>query len=112
VIARRGSSSDEPEAPADLDGPNINTLPTREVRIPMHVHAPWLVFAYFGPETVLPMTSVLATIAGLFMMFGRTTWRLLFRRRWFGRKASKPVQAVRAPHFSRQEPAQASTSHR
>jgi hypothetical protein len=34
-------------------------------------------FAYFGPETVLPVTSVLATIAGLAMMFGRNTLRLI-----------------------------------
>jgi hypothetical protein len=36
-----------------------------------------LLFAYFGPETVLPVTSIIATIAGLAMMFGRHTLRLI-----------------------------------
>ena len=29
------------------------------------------VLAYVGPETILPVTSVLAAIGGAFMMFGR-----------------------------------------
>ena len=41
------------------------------------------VLAYLGPETMLPMTSVIAGIVGFVMMFGRNTWRLCsstFRR--------------------------------
>ena len=30
-----------------------------------------MIFAYLGPETMLPMTSVLAGVVGFFMMFGR-----------------------------------------
>ena len=37
----------------------------------------FLLFGYFGPETVLPVTSIVATIAGLAMMFGRHTFRLI-----------------------------------
>jgi hypothetical protein len=64
-----------------------------------------LLFAYFGPETVLPVTSVLATIAGLGMMFGRNTLRLILscgRLVVTGRlKAGTPVgRADRGPHDS------------
>ena len=37
----------------------------------------FMLFGYFGPETVLPVTSIVATIAGLAMMFGRHTFRLI-----------------------------------
>lgn len=30
-----------------------------------------MIFAYFGPETVLPLTSVLAAVTGVALMFGR-----------------------------------------
>ncbi len=33
-----------------------------------------VVFAYLGPETMLPMTSVLAGVVGILMMFGRNSW--------------------------------------
>jgi hypothetical protein len=36
-----------------------------------------VVFAYLGPETMLPMTSVVAGAAGLVMMFGRSSVRWL-----------------------------------
>ena len=41
------------------------------------------VLAYLGPETMLPMTSVLAAAAGFVMMFGRKVLdvtRAIFRR--------------------------------
>jgi hypothetical protein len=34
---------------------------------------PNLVFAYFGPETVLPVTSIVATVIGVVMMMGKTS---------------------------------------
>ncbi len=34
-----------------------------------------LVFAYLGPETMLPLTSVVAGAAGVIMMFGRSSYR-------------------------------------
>jgi hypothetical protein len=36
-------------------------------------------FAYFGPETLLPMTSVVATVVGIVLMFGRNAFRLAAR---------------------------------
>jgi hypothetical protein len=33
-----------------------------------------VLFAYFGPETVLPLASVVATVIGAVMMFGRSVW--------------------------------------
>lgn len=62
----------------------------------------FVLFAYFGPETVLPMTSVIATVVGLFMMFGRNTIRFLFR--W--RRSSAPAKTAetgRGPHFLEKE---------
>jgi hypothetical protein len=42
---------------------------------------PGLVFAYISPETLLPLTSGLAGVAGVLLMFGRGTAR--FARRCF-----------------------------
>ena len=38
-----------------------------------------MLFAYFGPETTLPLASVLAGVLGVVMMFGRATLRVLAR---------------------------------
>ncbi len=35
-----------------------------------------MLFAYFGPETLLPLTSVLAAVAGFVLMFGRQVFRV------------------------------------
>jgi hypothetical protein len=58
-----------------------------------------LVFAYFGPETLLPVTSIVATIVGIVMMLGRGSFRtiLQFFRRVLRRR--KGVAAVSHPHF-------------
>lgn len=37
------------------------------------------IFAYLGPETLLPMTSVLAAAAGVVLMFGRNSFRFVAR---------------------------------
>jgi hypothetical protein len=34
-------------------------------------------FAYLGPETVLPLTSVVAAVAGVVLMFGRNALRFV-----------------------------------
>ncbi len=36
----------------------------------------FVLLAYFGPETVLPVTSIIATVIGVVMMLGRSslTW--------------------------------------
>ena len=38
-----------------------------------------LVFAYFSPETLLPATSIIATIAGIVLMVGRGSLRMVLR---------------------------------
>ena len=34
-----------------------------------------MLFAYIGPDTLLPMTSVVATVVGVILMFGRNSVR-------------------------------------
>jgi hypothetical protein len=44
-----------------------------------------MLFAYFGPETMMPVASVIAAAAGVAMMFGRSTYQFgrgLVRRVW------------------------------
>ncbi len=55
-----------------------------------------MLFAYIGPETMMPVASVIAATAGVFMMFGRNVvgfGRGLVRRVWPGperKKVAKP----------------------
>ena len=35
-----------------------------------------MIFAYFGPETLLPATSVFAAVSGVLLMFGRGSLRV------------------------------------
>lgn len=37
----------------------------------------WKVFAYFGPETQLPLTSLLGAVFGIVMIFGREATRVV-----------------------------------
>src|SRR4051812_22828272 len=63
------------------------------------IHMNGIVFAYFGPETMLPFTSIVATVVGIFMMFGRHSVRLVRRTilsRLIGNRKNKPVPK---PHF-------------
>lgn len=59
-------------------------------------------FAYFGPETLMPLTSIFAAVIGVFLMFGKNTFRLIAGL--FGnlgrifRKGSK----VPAPHVGQE----------
>jgi hypothetical protein len=59
-----------------------------------------VIFAYFGPETVMPMTSVVATIAALCMMFGRSVLR--YTLGWVRTTRSRiPLgHQLPAPHFA------------
>jgi hypothetical protein len=46
-----------------------------------------MVFAYFGPETMMPVASIIAAVVGVAMMFGRNVMmigRSLVRRVWPG----------------------------
>jgi hypothetical protein len=57
------------------------------------------IFAYFSPETLLPVGSILATVAGLAMMLGRGSLRFLLR---FLKRFARPstwVAGVSRPHF-------------
>jgi hypothetical protein len=36
-------------------------------------------FAYFGPETMMPLASILGAIGGIVMIFGRTIQRVTGR---------------------------------
>ncbi len=36
-----------------------------------------IVLGYVGPETVLPVTSVVAAVTGMVLMFGKRLWRKL-----------------------------------
>ena len=62
-----------------------------------------MLFAYFGPETVLPATSALAAAVGFLLMFGKQAGRLavafasrLLRR---GPKARGESTAIPRPHL-------------
>lgn len=57
-----------------------------------------MIFAYFGPETFLPVTSIIATAIGFFMMFGRRSLRLLGSFFVFNRAREPRTPAVRKPH--------------
>jgi hypothetical protein len=44
-----------------------------------------MLFAYFGPETMMPVASIIAATVGVVMMFGRNilmVGRGLVRRAW------------------------------
>jgi hypothetical protein len=59
-----------------------------------------VVFAYFGPETVMPMTSVIATFAAVVLMFGKTLFRFAVgwvRTAWY---VVRRNHAASAPHFT------------
>ena len=56
-----------------------------------------MLFAYIGPETMMPVASIVAAVAGVFMMFGRnllTFGRNVFRRIW---PVNRPKVAPREP---------------
>jgi hypothetical protein len=44
-----------------------------------------MLLAYIGPETMMPVASVIAATVGVFMMFGRSVFRVaggVWRRIW------------------------------
>jgi len=44
-----------------------------------------MLFAYFGPDTMMPVTSVIVAVGGVVMLFGRNVLvfgRKLVRRVW------------------------------
>lgn len=60
-------------------------------------------FAYFGPETILPMTSILAAIGGFLLMFGKNVlgipariFRLIVGKRPATSTAAAPMPTAAA----------------
>ena len=53
--------------------------------------------AYLGPETMLPMTSVVAGVAGFLMMFGRKAvrWTVAAFRTVTSRRKARPESSMR-----------------
>jgi hypothetical protein len=63
------------------------------------VHTLDLIFGYFSPEVLLPITSIVATVAGILMMLGRGPYRFMIR---VYERASRRVSRVPSssrPHF-------------
>lgn len=62
--------------------------------------------AYFGPETVLPATSIIATILGVVLMMGKNSirWSVGLVKSavdaCLGRKPAAGTPNVPAPHFA------------
>jgi ABC-type lipoprotein release transport system permease subunit len=63
------------------------------------------VFAYFSPETMLPATSIIATIAGILMMLGRGSLRYVLRIAKGARRSAGRIAATSKPHLQIQDKA-------
>jgi hypothetical protein len=61
------------------------------------------VLAYFSPETLLPVGSILATVLGVVMMLGRGSWRFLARGFRRVIRPSAWIAGVSRPHFHLEE---------
>ena len=61
--------------------------------------SPRMLFAYLGPETVLPLTSVVAAVTGVVMMFGRNSVRFVIRMFRGRGQSPEPVKPLAQPHF-------------
>jgi hypothetical protein len=57
------------------------------------------IFAYFSPETMLPATSIIATIAGILMMLGRGSLRYVIRLSKRGQRTAGRIAATSKPHL-------------
>ena len=64
---------------------------------------PVILFAYFGPETMLPLTSVVATVVGVFLMLGRNTFRLMRRALLGWIPGIERKRSIPRPHLSLKE---------
>ena len=61
--------------------------------------APNVLLAYFSPETVLPLTSIVATIVGGAMFLTRGSIRFLVRCFRGALRRPRRVARASAPHF-------------
>jgi hypothetical protein len=58
-----------------------------------------LIFAYFSPETLLPATSIVATITGILMMLGRGSLSYVMRSTKRGQRTAGRIAATSKPHL-------------
>jgi hypothetical protein len=57
------------------------------------------ILAYFSPETLLPATSIVATIAGIVMMVGRGSLRYVIRSSRQGLRRTGRIAGTSKPHL-------------
>ena len=62
-----------------------------------------ILFAYFSPETLLPVGSIVATVLGVVMMLGRGSLRFFIRSFKRVLRPSTWIAGVSRPHFRLQE---------
>jgi len=63
----------------------------------------YVILAYFGPETVLPATSIIATVIGVVLMMGKSSLRWMFEAlkraaAYVLRRGPAPADRPNAPH--------------
>ncbi len=63
----------------------------------------FVVLAYFSPETFLPLTSVIASAVGVFLLFGNTVLRLARRTLRTVTMRGRRAGTIPRPHFSPRE---------
>ena len=59
----------------------------------------FIVLAYFSPETMLPLSSIIATIAGCALMVKRSSFRFAVRSCRAILHRRRAGSGVKAPHF-------------
>lgn len=62
-----------------------------------------VVFAYFSPETLLPLTSVIASAVGVFLLFGSNVLRLARRALRTVTMRGRRAARIPMPHFRPRE---------
>jgi hypothetical protein len=68
-------------------------------------------FAYFSPETLLPVGSILATVLGVVMMLGRGSLRFLIRSLKRAFRPATWIAGVSRPHFRLHEQGERHAAH-
>ena len=63
------------------------------------MYIPYIFFAYFSPETLLPVTSIVATIAGIAMLLGRSSLQFVIGCCRRGLRRVGLIAGVSRPHF-------------
>ena len=59
-----------------------------------------VILAYIGPETLLPMTSVVAGVVGIFLMLGRGSLRYLRGGLQLARRPGRALRRAASRHES------------